>query len=547
MPNIQNQKRREFIKTTSGLAVAGAIAGCVGADTDEEGGEIAGDLPVITIPNHGVGEVLLTGRDPGFATKAYVENNGFWINVYDTVLDESPNQEKIGGIAEDWEFVDPLTLEFNIRDGVTFHSGNELDSEDVRYSIVRTLEMGGPAASQFEGYLTPDGVTAPDEDTVVCELEQPFRTITDLFVVMFVVDSELVKENADGDWGHDYLSQNDAGSGPYQTTQFELENQIRFEKFDDYWKGFPDNSIEEGRLMAITEDSTVIGMMDSNEGHLTRFDLSPETYEQMEAAEHTEIVDQTALANWFHHFNAERPPFDDRDVRKAFTLAVDWSSIPGIVGEGTVIAAGPVPRDVPGHNDDLEPHTQDLNEAMSAIDDSSYTVDEINDLDVTFHQYRDSGPVNQFPVMLQSQLQELGIETQIRETTWANLTDRIGNPSESRELWGGNFDAPGAPLSPDPFTYAAHHPNAIGSNFYAANYFTDPELTDVLEEARAQETQESAFALYEEAQEILYDEYAMLWIANPGRRRGKRVELQGYEPRGTPGFQTRFQEWTWQG
>ena len=66
--------------------------------------------------------------------------------VWDTLIYRDPNTgEYKGQLAKDWKQVDDRTIEFELRQGVKFHNGEEFDADDVVYTlnfVVEAREQG---------------------------------------------------------------------------------------------------------------------------------------------------------------------------------------------------------------------------------------------------------------------------------------------------------------------------------------------------------------------------------------------------------------------
>jgi peptide/nickel transport system substrate-binding protein len=57
-------------------------------------------------------------------------------NVWDTLIYRDPaTNEYKGQLAKSWKQVDDKTIEFELREGVKFHNGEEFDADDVVYTL----------------------------------------------------------------------------------------------------------------------------------------------------------------------------------------------------------------------------------------------------------------------------------------------------------------------------------------------------------------------------------------------------------------------------
>src|SRR5690606_27282261 len=85
------------------------------------------------------------------------------LTVYEFLIGIDENGAPAPVLAEDWTWSDDgLTLTVNLRQGVMFHNGNEMTSEDVKYSLDR-VRTEGPRSSEF-GQVTD--IVAVDPYTV---------------------------------------------------------------------------------------------------------------------------------------------------------------------------------------------------------------------------------------------------------------------------------------------------------------------------------------------------------------------------------------------
>jgi peptide/nickel transport system substrate-binding protein len=89
--------------------------------------------------------------------------------------------------------------------------------------------------------------------------------------------------------------------------------------------------------------------------------------------------------------------------------------------------------------------------------------------------------------------------------------------------------------SPDGHTYLMFHPDAWGT-YMSGSFYENPEVTDLLVQARSSVDTEEQYELYGKVQEIVADEAAALFIANPLHRMAHREEVTGYDFVGVLGY-----------
>ena len=83
--------------------------------------------------------VWATDRDNPIADPFYLNTRELVVighHVWDTLVISDPKTADIKPLlATKWKWVDATTLEFELRKGVKFHSGKELDADDVVYTL----------------------------------------------------------------------------------------------------------------------------------------------------------------------------------------------------------------------------------------------------------------------------------------------------------------------------------------------------------------------------------------------------------------------------
>lgn len=543
--------RRSFLKSVGTGGVVASLAGCTGSNTDEnpdqqttgstqeqsEGGTTTAGTDgggtnefvfVVTQVFGTIDPAKQTDYTEGFAAQ----------NFYDPFITTDPESfEPTGHLVTEWNVEDDgATWVFSLREDVPHQNGGTLTADDVVYSMNRMLSLGEGQASLWSNRLEAgEDITARDEHTVEFSLDQSYGPLLASLTQFFVVDSQTVKANeADGefgergDYGQQYLSSNVAGTGGYTLKNWSTGNTLEMEAFDDYWNGWPDNRFDTVRAEVISELSTVKNMMKLGNADMTDQYMGTSTYEEMAGYPNVEVP-TTAQIQIFHiPMNTQKPPLDDINVRKAIAYAFDYqSAVDNIVGGGSK-AAGPVPRNLFGHNDDVSPSTQDLDAAKAALDEADYTVEEINDIGLEHAVIAGIESQRQFGLLNQSGLQELGIEVEINPIQWSTLTDRA-TQIESSPHMANVYLSPVIP-SPDNYTYFMHHPDAFGT-YWSLSWYSTEELTEVLDQTRQETDFDARMDLYEEAQQLIVDGFPSLYVANPPYRVGLNKNVGGFQYR----------------
>lgn len=282
-------------------------------------------------------------------------------------------------LASGWEISqDGLTYTFALRDGLTFSDGSPLVAEDVRRSWLRlfdpatratapdVLSVIRGATERLAGNAdeTDVGIEAPDETTLVVTLRHPASYFLDIvatpttFVVPRTADATSTWQSAAAF----------VGSGPYVVEALDGAG-LLLRANTRYVAGPP--PIEEIRWLA-SIDGDGASAFAAGEADLvgvpgwdaTWIAFDPDLGPRLHAAEPLTIS--------YFGFDTTRPPFDDPDVRRAFSLALDRERlVPLAEGASSQPASSLVPPAIwpDGFSPEME---TDLDEARRLLDEAGY-------------------------------------------------------------------------------------------------------------------------------------------------------------------------------
>ncbi|MGZ8743933.1 MAG: ABC transporter substrate-binding protein [Nocardioides sp.] len=190
--------------------------------------------------------VALTGEIDSFNPFVGIVAASFeaWALTYDYLISYSmEDMSPEPGLATSWEASDDgLTWTFDIRDDVTFSDGEPLTADDIAFTFNRVLD-GGPEAATWGAYLGQvTSVTAPDETTLVLELEKPNSSMPLLPIPIVpehiwkdIPEDEVKTYKAEPQEGQPVV-----GSGPFRFVEGQAGGSTyRFEANPDYWQEGP--------------------------------------------------------------------------------------------------------------------------------------------------------------------------------------------------------------------------------------------------------------------------------------------------------------------
>lgn len=156
-------------------------------------------------------------------------------NVLSGLTHINPDLIAEGDLAADWTVSDDgLEWTFNLREGVTWHNGDDFTADDVVFTYNRSND---PEQSIFSGNLVNVGnVEALDALTVKISLLRPQAS----FLVKTLERSSgramtIVNQRAIEEMGTANYGLMPVGTGPFMVTEHQLGQGVVIEKFADYY------------------------------------------------------------------------------------------------------------------------------------------------------------------------------------------------------------------------------------------------------------------------------------------------------------------------
>lgn len=421
-------------------------------------------------------------------------------------------------LAESWEISDDgLTYTFDLRDDVVFHSGRPMVAEDVVYSLERVMdpETRAPNAASYQDIAS---VEAPDDETVVITLSQPFAPMLFQLSALssVVVDREVVEESG-------LSAPPSGGTGPFMLDEHNVGRNLTLQAHPDYWH--PELPYLDGIDFTWNPDDNARAAAIRSESVDLLFSPAPTFMEALMNDENLKWYGGSGSLSLHLLLNTQREPFDDERVRQAIYHALDRQELLDVANEGYGIPlnGGYLPPDRWGGLQEPVYGEPDLEKARELLADAGYPDGfeaELTVIGSSAFQLRQSE-------VEQAQLAQIGID----------ITLNPVDAQVSRDLTeSGEFDMyqSGFGLRADPnerFTAAFHSEGGLN---WAK--WSDEEFDRLIEEARVISDQEERAELYEQADRILAERGPAAFTILTASYDVVRENVMGYSYDPTPSF-----------
>ena len=269
------------------------------------------------------------------------------------------------GLATRWERVDDKTMRFHLRQGVKFHDGVELTSEDVAFTINRVLDPQTGYGMLIRVSQVADAKVV-DKYTVDIHTKGIFPTLlTGLSDI--VIEPKHYYEKV----GAKAVPNRPIGTGPFVYQKWTAGDRYELTANKDYWGGAP--KFDRLVIREIPDSSVRIASLMAGESHIIQslpFDLIPQVIGSGGAK-----VDQvTTTISLVLSFDTRVAPFNNPLVREAFDYAIDKEALRKEIlkGTGEILSGQLLTSRTFGFNPDIKARPYDPDKARQLLKEAGY-------------------------------------------------------------------------------------------------------------------------------------------------------------------------------
>ena len=351
--------------------------------------------------------------------------------VWDGLIYRDPEtNEYVGNLAESWEWIDDTTLEFKLREGVTFHNGEAFNADDVVYTVnFVAKEENGVKTQRNVNWM--ESAEKIDDYTVRIKLKEKFpAAIEFLSGPVSMYPNEYYAEA-----GPSGMGLKPVGTGPYKVVDvvpgqhFVLEAN---ENYHDSPKGQP--KIEKIDIRTIPDVNTQMAELFSGSLDLIWQVPADQAEKLGEMGQFTVANESTMRVGYLQMDSAGRSgdtPFTDPLVRKAVNHAINRQELVDALLQGSskVVYTPCFPSQF-GCIQDVTEYEYDPEKAKELLAEAGYP----DGFSTEFYAYRD----RQYAEAISSYLNAVGIDTDFKMLQYSALRElnMDGEVPLSFQTWG---------------------------------------------------------------------------------------------------------------
>ncbi len=479
-----------FFRIAAGalLCVVPLLAGCSSSNTSADSGTV--NFLLDSAP---------TNLDPRIGADAYSEHvDGL---IFSSLVARDAKMKVIPDLAQSWDMPDPLTYIFHLRRGVKFHDGRPLTSADVKFTLDSILS-GSMKTTKRQAYKLVTSVEAPDDDTVVIRLSEPYAS---LLWNLTAPGIGIVPRGSGAE-----MAQHPIGTGPFRFVSATTDEDIVLERNENYFGGAP--KIERLR-MRIVPDAIVRALeLRKGSADATINSLTPDMVVTL-AKEHglAAVIDPGSTMAYLA-FNFEDPILAKREVRQALAYATDRATIIKYLLRGQARPAQSLlPPNHWAFDADVQQYDYDPARAEKLLDEAGFP----RGADGVRMRLALKTSTDEFTRLtseaIADQWKRVGVRLELRPLEFATFYSDITRGSFQMYTlrWvGGNND-------PDLFesVFSSKKMPPVGSN---RGHYKNPQLDALLDQARVEMDQAKRKEILARVQEIVArdEPYINLWYVD---------------------------------
>lgn len=410
---------------------------------------------------------------------------------------------------------DGMTLVLQLREGVTHHDGTPFNAA----SAVRVFErnMTLPVSNRKAELGSVESVEATGDHELTIHLKSADVT---LLAQLAHHAGRMYSPDA-ADAAGENFGQNPVCSGPYSFVSRSEGDRIVLEKFADYYDA---DEFHYDRVIFMPIPDTTVRLANVRAGDLDIVERtapadvpSVQSDSRLQLFQIPNIGYQGITINVGNGARAEGPLGSNPLVRQALSLAIDREAFNQVVFEGLYVPGNQWAAPGSGWYDERFPvPARDVDRARALLAEAGV------ELPLRVELQTGNSPVAmQAGQVIQAMASEAGFEISLRATEFATLLSEnvAGNFDMSLQGWSGRID-PDANIHPFVHT--------TGSN--NDEHYANPEIDQILDQARQEPDPAVRKELYDRTTEILQNDLPLLYLYHIQYFFTLRDGIEGFAP-----------------
>jgi len=408
-------------------------------------------------------------------------------------------------LAERWEHNEDYTVwTFYLRENARFHDGTPITAEEVKFSFTRLVNINLGLS-----YILTQFIDDPENQMLIKDdytLEFCFDTPTPLLLNALsssygsyvISPTAIEKHEKNNDVAHEWLQNNEAGSGPYMMTELTPNQRVVLTSFDDWW-GWDDSfHFDKILLKIVPERASRRSLIEKGDVDIT-FNFGPEDLQALQ--KNPDVVLYLSEGLTIHYvMMGEYGPLKDPRVRQAISYAFDYDGYINGVWKGYAKRAkGPFASTLRCHDPDVFTYETNLEKAKQLLQEAGVP----EGLELRYWAEEGGGDMGVGQI-LQAQLAQLGIKLRVEERDTSSFVGMYFSdepwpkrPELISWYWWPDYN------DPTSMSWVNFHTDAWGSTGANAGFYSNKRADEIMDQALNTLDENELCKLYKEFQDIV--------------------------------------------
>ncbi|MBI4011194.1 MAG: ABC transporter substrate-binding protein, partial [Candidatus Rokubacteria bacterium] len=447
-------------------------------------------------------------------------------HLYEGLYTLDDNRRPIPMLAESLPAVsrDGLTYTFRLRQGVKFHNGKELTSEDVVASLKRWGQQSVYGRVVFA--QTAD-LKAVDKYTVELKLKERSAVVLISLAVPGNFAAIYPKEIAEKFKPQEKITEY-VGTGPFRFAEWKPDQHIRFVRFDDYkarnekpngYGGGKTAWVDEIRWIPVPDVATRVAQIETGELDFAE-QLNIDAYDRLVRNPGVRPVVAKPAFWLVAVFNKKEGPMTNQKLRQAWQAALDLEPIMRSVAGGR--------REF--YRIDCSIMFQEMAEwhvKLPALPCNEHNKDKVKRLlqdagykgePIRFMTTQEYKWMYDFALLSKQQLEDAGFTIDLQVVDWATLVKRRNNPKEYDAFTTGTG-----------MFYDPTHPDFLTCGW--PGWTCDEDILKTQAELARETDPKKRYAIWEQQQRVFYEKVPVARYGDLHGLHAMRSHVKGYNDR----------------
>ena len=431
--------------------------------------------------------------------------------IFNALLKYDENLGFEGDLANNWTISDDYKkITFNLKQDIKWADDKPFTCEDVLFTWKKVTDPD-TRTPYGSDYQLVSSASCANNHIFIAEYDEPYAPALETWASLHILPQHLLRDENINDT---YFSLNPTGSNYYALDEWTTGQQVKLKTNPNSVHGRP---LLEKKITRIIPDLSS-QFMELIAGNIDLMNINPIQYSRVfpsrsELNDKINLYKEMGNGYTYFGFNLKKKPFDDVNIRKAISYAVNKEEIINgvLLGLGEEITS-PYKPGTFWENKSINKISFDVSKSRELLEKSGYQLNANNIYEkdgkpLAFEILTNQNKQREMTaVLIQRRLQDIGIDVSIRVIEWASFVNRF--------IKTGEFEAVvlGWSLSLDPDQYSIWHSSQQGPGQFNFIGYNNPRVDTLLENGRKELNNKKRKQIYDEFSQIIYDEQPIIYL-----------------------------------